>query len=73
MGYSIRSDRYRYTVWVEWKNKVTNADKVFAEELYDYQDDPEETANVASEPGYADALQEMKNYWNQYKAQHIRK
>lgn len=73
MGYSIRSDRYRYTVWVEWKNKVTNADKVFAEELYDYQADPEETVNVASEPGYADALQEMKNYWNQYKAQHIHK
>lgn len=73
MGYSLRSDRYRYTVWVGWKNKVTDPDRVVAEELYDYQLDPEETVNVASDPAYAGALQQMKQYWDEYKTERIRK
>ena len=65
MGYSIRTDRYRYTEW--WKtrgdygkfgsNDANNpydpdASRVVASEaslveLYDYQNDPEETENLA--------------------------
>jgi len=61
MGYSIRTDRYRYTEW--WKTKGDygkfgsatydpDASRVVASEaslveLYDYQNDPGETENLA--------------------------
>lgn len=41
MGYSIRTDRYRYTEWRDF-----NTDKVIATEIYDHQTDPLETRNV---------------------------
>lgn len=49
MGYSIRTDRFRYT---EWRDFATGAVK--ARELYDHRDDPGETHNVISREGHAD-------------------
>ncbi len=43
IGYSIRTDRYRYT---EWRNFQSG--KVLAHELYDHKKDPHETANIIS-------------------------
>ena len=43
-GYSIRTDRWRYT---EWSNVVTG--KVDAKELYDHEMDSLETKNIAGE------------------------
>lgn len=45
MGYSMRTDRYRYT---EWRNLKSG--DVKARELYDHQEDPQENANVAGNP-----------------------
>ena len=45
MGYSIRTERYRYTSW----NRGTEG-----EELYDYENDPRELRNLASESGAAE-------------------
>ena len=47
MGYSMRTDRFRYT---EWQDR--NTGKVLARELYDHAEDPDENVNVASEPRY---------------------
>ena len=44
MGYSLRTDRYRYTEWREWKSGA-----VRARELYDHLEDPLETRNLAGE------------------------
>jgi len=44
MGYSIRTDRYRYT---EWRDFLTG--QVQAMELYDHETDPLETANIAQQ------------------------
>lgn len=41
IGYSLRTERYRYTVW-------QGADT--GEELYDYAADPHETSNIAHRP-----------------------
>lgn len=41
MGYSMRTERYRYT---EWQDKEG---KVIARELYDHEADPAETKNIA--------------------------
>ena len=51
MGYSIRSTRYRYTEWRDFKTGV-----VTARELYDHDQDPLETANVAGRVEYGDAM-----------------
>lgn len=51
MGYTMRTSRYRYTRWMLEKDE-----SVVAEELYDYQDDPDETTNWAGSKKYADVL-----------------
>lgn len=45
MGYSIRTESYRYTEWREFKTGL-----VQATELYDHKADPGETQNVAALP-----------------------
>lgn len=45
MGYSIRTQSYRY---VEWKDNITN--QIIAQELYDHRRDPRESQNIASDP-----------------------
>lgn len=46
MGYTMRTDRYRFVVWQDIRDK--NADPVFVE-LFDHQSDPNETKNIASD------------------------
>ncbi|MEK7677703.1 MAG: sulfatase [Verrucomicrobiota bacterium] len=43
MGYSMRTDRYRFTRWVHRNDPA----KVDAIELYDHQSDPQENENIA--------------------------
>jgi arylsulfatase A-like enzyme len=45
MGYSVRTDRWRYA---EWRNRKT--DEVVARELYDHSNDPFAHANVVDKP-----------------------
>lgn len=56
MGYTIRTDRYRYTEWYPFKT-----DSVIARELYDHRLDSEESRNtVAQAPGpLLDSLHEQ--------------
>ena len=61
MGYSIRTDRYRYTVWMKdfRSNEPFNSNLLVGTELYDYEKDPNETVNVAQEKQYETATKEM--------------
>jgi len=54
MGYSIRNESYRYTIWMNSfkSTEPYNKDMVYATELYDYVKDPLETVNVADEKEY---------------------
>ena len=54
MGYSIRTDQYRFTVWMHnyTSDKPFDEKKVYATELYDYQRDPLEKENLAKEKRY---------------------
>jgi len=47
MGYSMRTQRFRYT---EWQDRKTR--EVVARELYDHQKDPEENVNMAGHARY---------------------
>jgi arylsulfatase A-like enzyme len=51
-GYSLRTDRYRYTEW--------GSDGRNGAELYDHLSDPMEMANLASKPELADTISELK-------------
>lgn len=54
-GYSVRTERYRLT---EWRDE---AGETKATELYDYQNDPEENTNWATDENYTKVLQEMRS------------
>ena len=63
MGYSIRNERYRLTMWLKndfRSDKAYNKDLVVATELYDYQKDPLEKANVAGAKSYEKVAAQMK-------------
>ena len=50
MGESVRTERYRYTVW---------ADGTMGVELYDYHSDPGELTNVANQPAHLAARRRL--------------
>ncbi len=54
MGYSLRTDRYRYTEWREFHGK-----KILARELYDHQTDPRETKNLSGDKSRQAAIEQL--------------
>jgi iduronate 2-sulfatase len=63
MGYSLRTEKYRYTLWMHsfTSNEVFNADKIYASEMYDYVKDPLEKVNVVNDKSYASSSKDMYN------------
>jgi hypothetical protein len=62
MGYSIRTSRYRYSIWLKNKARSTdpyNPAQLIGTELYDYEVDPMETINVAKEKKYTVVAAQM--------------
>jgi len=59
MGYSMRTDRYRFTVWVDRKDHSM----VDALELYDHQNDPQENTNIAQDPEQAAVVDGLMEQW----------
>ncbi|MGC9352886.1 MAG: sulfatase, partial [Mariniphaga sp.] len=69
MGYSLRTERYRYTAWFSIdfrKGEKASPEKIIAEELYDYQNDPLETKNFADEKSYSKVREELANKLNNF-------
>lgn len=54
-GYSMRTDRWRYTEW-----RAINGGAVIARELYDHNADPKETQNQSDNPDYRSVLPQLK-------------
>lgn len=55
MGYSMRTDRYRLTLW-----QTRNAPhETVAVELYDHETDPDENVNVAGDPANAALVEKL--------------
>jgi uncharacterized sulfatase len=50
-GYSVRTERYRYTEWDGGKRGT---------QLFDYDKDPDELKNLATDPTYTDVVKQMK-------------
>ena len=67
MGYTIRTDRYRYVEWYEWNAAEKEAGGLLWKELFDHQTDPLENKNIAKDPGsigIVDSLaRQLKKGW----------
>ena len=59
MGYTMRTDRYRFTVWVARDDHA----KVDAIELYDHQVDPQENYNIAKKAENAQLVSQLMEQW----------
>lgn len=60
-GYSLRTDRWRYTEWGE--------DGAGGNELYDHQSDPAEMVNLAPRPAHAELIKQLSTQLRQRIAQ----
>lgn len=56
MGHSMRTNRYRYTEWQPKSKDDTSAPIL---ELYDEQNDPRETVNIANDPENAELIAQL--------------
>jgi arylsulfatase A-like enzyme len=59
MGYTMRTDRYRFTGWVD-RNDHSKIDAI---ELYDHQTDPQENINIAKLPANAALVERLTAQW----------
>lgn len=59
MGYAMRTDRHRFTVWVDRHDHS----KVNALELYDHRTDPQENTNIAGLPANAALVDRLMTQW----------
>jgi iduronate 2-sulfatase len=59
MGYALRTDRYRYVEWRDFKTA-----EVKAVELYDHRLDPAEINNIADDPSNKTLVNEFKKRLN---------
>ena len=81
MGYSIRNEKFRYTIWIGWSGKkynlgltelpIMDTTNVYSEEFYDYVNDPLETKNVVNQTAYKTDLNLMKSYWREFVKEHM--
>jgi arylsulfatase A-like enzyme len=55
MGYSMRTERYRLTLWVDQETRQ----KTNAVELYDFQKDPRGSVNRAADPDYRETVERL--------------
>jgi arylsulfatase A-like enzyme len=58
-GYSIRTDRFRFTMWNNGEDGL---------QLFDLETDPQETRNLAADAEYADAVAELSGRLREYAA-----
>ena len=58
MGRSVRTARYRYTEWRDFRTS-----QLVASELYDHEVDPLETVNRVADPATADAVAECQRFY----------
>lgn len=52
MGYTIRTERYRYVEWYNWNEESDTKGEFLTSELYDHFNDPQENENLAYEAEY---------------------
>lgn len=52
MGYTVRTDKYRYVEWYQWDKTNNTATTLLSKELFDEKADPQENVNLAGNKKY---------------------
>jgi arylsulfatase A-like enzyme len=66
MGYTLRSDRYRYVKWLQMNyEKGERSGRLIGTELYDYEKDPLETVSQAGNPDYQEVVARFESLFKQ--------
>ena len=76
MGYSMRTEQYRYTVWLKnfTSDQAYSTDKVYTKELYDYVKDPLEKVNVSDDKNYTAIAADLdKKLVTYFKSKEVKK
>jgi iduronate 2-sulfatase len=60
MGYTVRTDKYRYVEWYQWNEDGQKTGDLLSQELFDHTNDPDENINLAAKPG----LEKQMTYLN---------
>jgi iduronate 2-sulfatase len=67
MGYTIRTDQFRYVEWYSWEKGNKEPGALLDRELFDHSVDPMENRNVAGEVRYKKTVEklseQLKNGW----------
>ena len=68
MGYTIRTERYRYTEWYKdyRSTQPRGSKKPSGRELYDYEKDPLETHDFVNDPEYSKVAKEMQDLLHKF-------
>lgn len=63
MGYSIKTQQYRYTEWVKFNISTftPNWKKVYGRELYDHYIDSQENMNIADRSELSEIVQNLRH------------
>lgn len=59
MGYSVRTDQYRYIRWYLWDKTTKTKGEFLGHELFDHFADPQENTNLANEPQASKEIDEL--------------
>lgn len=59
MGYSINTSEYHYIEWYTWNTKTGTRGVLKSKELFDRENDPHETVNVAADPKFSKVVQKL--------------
>ncbi|MFB9054805.1 sulfatase [Formosa undariae] len=59
MGYSVRTDKYRYIEWYDWDKDLKKRGDYIASELFDHDTDPQENQNLANIQDNSNTIKEL--------------
>ncbi|NQY07893.1 MAG: sulfatase [Flavobacteriales bacterium] len=71
MGYTIRTDQYRYVEWYLWNKEEQVRGELIGKELFDHFIDPQENKNLAMETAHVETVEllsaQLKAGWRKSK------
>jgi iduronate 2-sulfatase len=56
MGFSIQTDRYRYTEWIKG-----STGELLDRDLFDHEKDPDENVNISKQPENAELIDQLSD------------
>jgi len=74
MGYSINTKKYHYIEWYTWDPKTGTRDELKSTELFDRENDPNETVNIAAQQTLSKVVkrlsEQLADGWQKAKPNH---